>query len=550
MAHQDQTQDEQGYAGFGNRDVRWTKEQVSWRKGTVDIGSRTEMFVDDWLLGETLGVSLTLTNPERREVAIVFDQPWEQAEGLLEPGLYSTVIQESGRIQLYYRGPYIRPEQSRTTLYAESRDGIHFERPVIGRFEVEGSKRNNAVFQGAEASTFTPFLDKNPKADPDARYKAWGGMHGVDGGPFSGLIAFESPDGIAWRRCSERPDLVKGYFDALNPVFWDRVSGLYRSYTRYYEPYANGHPFPFVTRPNLRNPSFPHRSPEAGGYRSVRAFQNATSADFLHWSEPRPNRYTNDIPLEHFYTDTTQPCPDAEHIFISFPGRFFPPEGAENLSAQGSRNAFNREHSGFSDIGFMTSRNGVDWDRSFMEAWMRPGEPRNWGDHIINSPAWGVVETSPREFSLYVLEHSRTHARGERKPSVTDAHDYPLMRRVVVRKHGFASMRAGYRMGEFTTRPFTFKGSRLRLNYATSAGGFIRVEVQDELGRPQPGYELDASAPLVGDEIDGSVHWKERADLLALGNGPIRLRFVMRDADVYALRVVGSADHGIRERAR
>ena len=53
----------------------------------------------------------------------------------------------------------------------------------------------------------------------------------------------------------------------------------------------------------------------------------------------------------------------------------------------------------------MTSRDGVQWDRTFREAWMRPGpDPRNWS-HRSNMPGTGIIETAPGEWSLYISEH-------------------------------------------------------------------------------------------------------------------------------------------------
>ena len=52
------------------------------------------------------------------------------------------------------------------------------------------------------------------------------------------------------------------------------------------------------------------------------------------------------------------------------------------------------------------------------------------------------------------------------------------------------------------TKPLTFKGSNLALNFATSAAGSIRIEIQDEAGRPLPGFALEESPLVWGDEIE------------------------------------------------
>ena len=43
----------------------------------IDIGSRRELFIDQWLIEEMREVELKLQQPVPREVAIVHDAPWE-----------------------------------------------------------------------------------------------------------------------------------------------------------------------------------------------------------------------------------------------------------------------------------------------------------------------------------------------------------------------------------------------------------------------------------------------------------------------------------------
>ena len=90
--------------------------------------------------------------------------------------------------------------------------------------------------------------------------------------------------------------------------------------------------------------------------------------------------------------------------------------------------------------------------------------------------------------------------------------------------------------GELLTRPITFTGKTLRLNFATSAAGSLRVELQDEHGKPLPGFSLDDCEELFGDTLDRSVHWKTKADLSALIGRPVRVRFELRDADLYSFQ--------------
>ena len=97
------------------------------------------------------------------------------------------------------------------------------------------------------------------------------------------------------------------------------------------------------------------------------------------------------------------------------------------------------------------------------------------------------------------------------------------------------SVNAGYAGGELTTVPVVFEGRELEVNYSTSAVGSIRVEIQDSEGRPIDGFSLDDCPEKFGDEIEGVIGWNG-ADLGSLAGTPVRLRFVLKDADLYAYR--------------
>jgi len=160
----------------------------------LDIGSRLELFVDDYLIEATNGVTRKLHSPQPRDVAIEFDAPWDGA-----CSHYLTVFQDDGKYRMYYRGlPVRRPLQGLSgaefwdwilkegvghavTCYAESTDGIHWVKPNLGLFKDEytGTKNNNIVMVSTEkwpnvTDNFTVFKDTNPNCPPEARYKAVG----------------------------------------------------------------------------------------------------------------------------------------------------------------------------------------------------------------------------------------------------------------------------------------------------------------------------------------------------------------------------------------
>ena len=429
------------------------------------IGSRLELFVDDWLIDRMDGVRLTLHRPVPRERAIVFDKPWEGPWSA-----YATVMRDGDRFRMYYRGA--RPKGPEVTCYAESTDGIVWRKPALGLHAFDGVTDTNIVWTGPGAHNFTPFLDANPAAPADQRYKAVGAHRG--------LLVLVSPDALHWRLLRPEPVFTKGAFDSQNLAFWDTTIGRYVCYFRTF-------------------------------HDGVRAISRTTSTDFIEWQSPRPID-TGSAPREHFYTNATVPYPRAPHIYLSFPMRFVPDRKA----------VASHDETGVSDGVFMSSRDGIHFDRRFMEAFFRAGpDEKNWLDRN-NMPVRGIVQTGPTELSMYVSRHYRS----------SDAH----LQRCTLRVDGFVSVNAPYAGGEFVTRPLVFAGRALVLNYATSAVGSIRVEVQDESGQALPGFELAGAEELYGDHIERVVNWKPDADLSKLAGRPVRLRFVMRDADLYSIR--------------
>ena len=195
-----------------------------------------------------------------------------------------------------------------------------------------------------------------------------------------------------------------------------------------------------------------------------------------------------------------------------FPKRFFPERKFhEDWQADG-----------LSESVFMSSRDGIRWDRRFMEAFIPMGTDQdNWTDRNMYKGV-GVVPTGPAEMSVYYIEHYR-------RPSVH-------LRRGTLRIDGFASVNAPYAGGELVTKPLTFEGRELMINYSTSAAGSLRVEIQDAEGRPIEGYALDDCPETYGDEIERVVRWGDTTDVSSLAGRPVRLRFAMKDADLYSLQ--------------
>jgi sialidase-1 len=96
----------------------------------LQLGSRLELFVDDFLLDKLTGVSLRLHEPVPAGVALRFDQPWEGSFSG-----YVTVLRDGDLFRMYYRGlATVGADGSaaESTCYAESRDGVTWTKPDLG----------------------------------------------------------------------------------------------------------------------------------------------------------------------------------------------------------------------------------------------------------------------------------------------------------------------------------------------------------------------------------------------------------------------------------
>lgn len=110
------------------------------------------------------------------------------------------------------------------------------------------------------------------------------------------------------------------------------------------------------------------------------------------------------------------------------------------------------------------------------------------------------------------------------------------MPRDTLQVDGFASDHAGYAGGELVTTPLSCDGRRQVLNFATGAGGSVRVGMQAESGAPLSGFELADGQELYGDAIAEPYGWNSGSDLSVLAGRRVRIRFALKDRDLDSYR--------------
>jgi hypothetical protein len=395
-------------------------------------------------------------------------------------GGYMTVIKDGNIYRAYYRDkdPSYKGKMNYSghpgeiTCYAESNDGKKWTFPNLGIYEVNGSTNNNVILAKKPPFSHNFSPFLDTRAGVDTNEK-FKALAGHPGHNKDGLHSFVSADGIHWSEPSEKE--VIPYDKSWSHAFDSQNVSFWSETEQKYVCY-------FRTWKSRHG--------------KLRTIYRTTSDNFKNWSKPaatEPN-----LPGEHLYTSQTHPYFRAPHIYISLPTRYQPDRGSST------------------DIMFMSSRAGQkSFTRLFKYAFIRPGlSPERWGNRS-NYVALNAVPTGPAEMSIY---HNK------------DKHRYTL------RTDGFVSVNAEDKQAEFITKPIVFKGEKLILNYSTSAAGSIVAELQHPDGTPIPGFTAKDCKPIIGDHISGDVEWKSDKKLKELSGKPIRLRFVMKECDLYSLK--------------
>ncbi|GAB4153961.1 MAG: hypothetical protein Tsb009_30470 [Planctomycetaceae bacterium] len=288
-----------------------------------------------------------------------------------------------------------------------------------------------------------------------------------------GLYAFHSADGIHWKLTKKEPVITQGAFDSQNLAFWDPVRKLYVAYYRHFR---NGR----------------------------RDIMTCTSRDFMNWTKPQFLKITG-APPQHLYTNAIRPYPRAPHIKVGFPTRYIP---------KGSQ----------VEPTFMTSRDGFHFHR-----WEEPiipmSAPKDRAGNRSNYMTYGLVQLpgNDKEYSVYATEAYYTGPDSR-------------VRRFTYRVDGFVSVNAPATGGELVTKPLRFEGNMLTINAKTNKGGSIRVELQDANGKPISGFSAAESVPFLGDTLKHKVAWKSGTDVSKLAGKTIRLRFILKNADLFSLK--------------
>ncbi|MCA9450351.1 MAG: hypothetical protein KC931_24725, partial [Candidatus Omnitrophica bacterium] len=175
-----------------------------------DAGNKSQLFVDQFLVLDSENVAHTL-HPARKHPnnpLVKADKPWEGWR--LE--IYGNVIydEEEQLFKMWYLGEERDAFPDYALYYATSRDGVNWEKPLVGTVETEKYPEHNVV---GEQILLASVMKDNDDPNPDHRYKMICWLQNDHG-----YHTMVSPDGLHWTKYSEEPlcrsgDVITGYYD-------------------------------------------------------------------------------------------------------------------------------------------------------------------------------------------------------------------------------------------------------------------------------------------------------------------------------------------------
>ncbi len=512
---------------------------VSWglaaspSSGLIEIGSSKQLFIDDYII-LSLSHAKQVLNPAVKHPnnpLLKADRPWEGSYVGLNKIIYD---EDTGLFRLWYRttggfasskaADRLRPyrydwgwENGRAVrhkvddpygysgypddegwllCYATSRDGIHWEKPNLGKVEFNGSKDNNILPRGM---LLPLFLDRR-EPDPAKRYKtitsagttpaAW-----REGQPKGMRLHLHySPDGFNWTPYEGNPvydtgDRV-GRWGPTSHMGWDPIRGVYA-----------------VHMENCL-----HRGCRMG----KRIIGRSESADMTQWSQDQ----TIMVPDENDYPDTefyAMPVMAYEGVYIGVPWIF---------------RTTNTLH--YPELAF--SRDGIRYQRPYRQALVSLGDFGDFDESTIY-----VSQPFVHKGEIRIYYYGGNWRGSEALYEKGDKARFSIGL-ATVKEDGFVSVDAGkIHPGELVTRLFSFEGDALCVNMEAakynhgSGQPEIKVEILGADTDAAGGFSMEAADPI---RTTGKhrISWRGKSNVGALAGKPIQLRFQIRNAKLFSFQ--------------
>ena len=459
--------------------------------------TKSQLFLDDtWIEDQQRLTRLWHKADTFPEPVLRPEMPWEETV----VRLYGTVFKLEDRWRMYYVGGRYRGGDTGMVLcVAESDDGIHWERPIIGEIEYQGSKENNIVLRPIQS----PSVCYDPE-DEEFPFKLFD--HGRPGpGAPGALMGAVSKEGYRWTRL---PGALLSPVGDRKTAMSSKVDGKYVVFTK------------------------PAKMRDRYGARVVSISE---SEDFRTFSEPqlilKPDLI--DSPNIEFYGFAAFPYSD---MYVGLIERY-------NVSPD------------IGDITLAWSYDLRNWQRPVQrEAFIGPEYPWNrlWSGVSSGAP----VQVGNQLWFHFSGKHG-AHSHVKNGPP-----EYGVVGLATITVDRFASISASHAVmgvdgpvqGRLVTKPMTWPGGNLLLNASTTrdldaypldGGGSMSIEVWDDEDRAVEGFSGEHRADFHGnvpsrEKVDpATIRWPEGRSLDDLAGRKIKLVFHMQDSHLYSFRAAG-----------
>ena len=479
----------------------------------IAVGSERQLFLDDLLIERTENLARRV-RPLRKHAGnpvIRREEDWEPRSYLL----FGSVIydEDEGVWKAWSDG------REGGVFYFTSPDGVHWERPALDLFPIDGHPTNRIVLPPGGSldpgwRNFQEFFGVSNVADepdPARRYRMgwlwldrdWSGPNEArfHPGQRRGLGVAVSPDGVHWTPLDE--PATHATCDGQTHWFFDERTGRWMLYGR------TKHVDPRKREVHGAHPHF--------GNNWGRSVALAQSEDFLHWTPDEGELVLTadelDAPLDEIYSMGVFPY---EGLYIGLVQVFH-----------------NYPEVVWLDIQLATSRDGVHFERlSDRSPLIACGEVGEW-DRFNHSVANNAPIAVGDELRFYYSGRSAVHT--SRFAQADDGKGVLGFDAAIgfgtLKRDRFAGMEAGFDGGTLLTKPLLLgtgaQGDRLFIN-ADAAFGIVEVELLS-----MDGAQLAAATVQAEDATEIAVP----LDLTAHAGEPVRVRFTVRNARLYAMWV-------------
>lgn len=467
----------------------------------ISIGRHRQLFIDDFLIASTNNVARRLCpvskfpdNPIVRP-----DRAWE---GRTTVPQGSVIYDDEKHIYKMWYTTDIQPK-GKGLAYAESKDGVHWDKPEMDIVLKEGARTNLVIPALEFGYMYQPYcvVKDLQEPDPQRRYKlAFLSIQRdvaenetvTHPGTRRGLgIAF-SPDGLRWNKAQ---DFASDEIIDISHVMVD--------------PFRNNE-FVIYGRTLKVLPEISKAWGHHDWFKETytgRAVIRSVSSDFLEWS---PADFVMGPDVEdpvstQIYSMNVFPY---EGLYLGLVQRYISKPGIGTI-----------------DIQLAISRDGIHFERPFRKPFFPLGDIGTWDRFMLHSMSGPPVRRG-NELRFYYGGRNSRH----RPTKVADAASSPEgnIGLATVLQDRFVAVEASFDGGTLTTKPLNFDGSTLTVNCNTSFGQ-LGIRILDRVGNPVGGYETSIEGV---DRVDHLVRF--RKPISELERQAIRFEFKLSNAQLYS----------------